>query len=425
MKLSPIWKLATKNMRSIAQAGLSTQSQLECIQRTIYISVGSEDRQEQKDAAECWCRIMEQRHGPGWSIALPDESEFYHKPLTFQYHIDGIRRTVTQDWFKKSNLALECFKFKPEHVLELGAGFGQVGRLLLSMQPRMRYTIVDLPETLHFAEIFLRLNFPNLKIVSCQTEASLTEPCAIRLVPADLAEAWAKTSPGVDLFLNSSSLGEMDEQVQAHYLRLLHEFIRPKHAILLNRLLNTYDPVIDKFREHEAAWYFNLNGSWRIAQWELEPDFTRIPYSEMFHNREVFIVATSDMFSFVSAPEVSHYKQQYWFKKFSAKSYVRWSDQLLFDTRTLRDLFESVRIHPREDNLDMLIKYLWCIRKARPFEEMPLLFSKYRMLAGRPHPLDSSWFVKLKSNVLNDLFNVVQLLPSPMQRALRQFRTAA
>ena len=417
MKISPIWKLGLEQALAILDnQKLDDAGKLAAVQNTVLYSVNSTDREEQKASALLWDGILMERHGADWQNRVPQESEFYRADMTFLY--DG--RRASQDWFKKCNLALTCLNFNPGHVLELGAGFGQVGRLMMMARPFLKYTIIDLPETMHFAMLFLRLSFPDKVIVWATCTKDFTAPCDIRLIPADLASAYATSgAPQADVFLNSSSLGEMDRSYQEFYIGLIQNNIRPRYAVLLNRLFNTYDPVVEAYRENEAAWYWALDNRWDVLQWELEPDFTTIPYeAEMYHNREVFIVARRAEEK-VLAEDVHFYRNHYWFKNFSLRASDRCANQLRFDHETLMRLCENARVMQSAESLDALLKFLFTIRKRFPFEEEAMLHKFYRQIAGQQHPLSSSLLSRARTKLLAGIVKPMKHLPEPVKAVLR------
>ena len=55
--------------------------------------------------------------------------------------------------YLRSTAGLEKSAIK--NVLEIGAGYGGLARIFKLMAPNVRYTIVDLPESLFFAQVFL------------------------------------------------------------------------------------------------------------------------------------------------------------------------------------------------------------------------------------------------------------------------------
>ena len=154
-----------------------------------------------------------------------------------------------------------------------------------------------------------------------------------------MAEAY---QGAVGRLVNTSSLGEMEQRSSAYYLSVIQK-LNPRNAILLNRLLNTYDPNTEPERERENGWYFQLDDHWISQEWELAPDFTRIPYTEMFHNRELLWMAER-----ASSPQdaiTCDYAKQVWYAGFTTKGNVRHANQLVFQTgwgSMLCELFEVV-----------------------------------------------------------------------------------
>ncbi len=93
----------------------------------------------------------------GWFDLGPlEESEFSIPSSTT--HIDG--RLVSDIWHYHAHTALSITDAIPDlsSALEIGGGYGAVARCMKMLHPKARYTIVDLPTSLFFAECFLRLN---------------------------------------------------------------------------------------------------------------------------------------------------------------------------------------------------------------------------------------------------------------------------
>lgn len=61
----------------------------------------------------------------------------------------------------------------PKQVLEIGGGYGDAARLFKLGHPSVCYTIIDMPESLFFAEIFLRVNFPDCNFLYLQPNQPL------------------------------------------------------------------------------------------------------------------------------------------------------------------------------------------------------------------------------------------------------------
>jgi hypothetical protein len=393
--LGSIWPAnVERTLNPLIFSNLSAAEKLHAIQETELFCINVDDNAGQKLSYLHWDKYLEGRFGDWKRMSGGlQESPHYRKDLTF---VIGEAR-YSQDFLKKLNIALEVIeRFQignSSRVLELGSGFGQVGTILHHLKPGLQYVALDLPESLYFAALFLRLTCPDAKIVWVESAEELAQclskkdGCDILLIPCMFADQLAATGSQFDLFINTSSLGEMNNASSQFYLKMVQEKLSVKHAFLLNRLLNGYDHNIEPDRAHENGWYFSLDDKWRVASWELEPVFTRIPYAEMFHTRELLWIATR------TAEKVSHavpdeiFKQA-WYQGFTLRASVRHANQLVIDTgmdSVLCHLCESARINPTENNMDALIKYLSVIRKPFPFEETPLLFSRFKEITGNKH----------------------------------------
>jgi putative sugar O-methyltransferase len=111
--------------------------------------------------------------------------------------------------------ATETFKENetPNHITELGAGYGRLAYVFLKALPNCTYTIVDIPVALYVAQEYLSKIFPQEKIFrfrhfddysSVKTEF---ESSRIRFVSANQSPLLPGKS--TELFINVSSLHEM------------------------------------------------------------------------------------------------------------------------------------------------------------------------------------------------------------------------
>ena len=155
-------------------------------------------------------------------------------------------RIFTPDFLRTVNIAHEikkCFEFeKPRaRVVELGAGCGHLARTLRLLMPDCSHVIIDIPETLSFSYMFLRLNFPNCKTLYVteqkQLEGCLTEEFDYVFIPTKFAEGILGNK--FDLFINTASLGEMRNTVIRQWMDFVQNKLRVKYLFTLNRYLNT------------------------------------------------------------------------------------------------------------------------------------------------------------------------------------------
>lgn len=147
----------------------------------------------------------------------------------FEIFLDG--KLISQDL---ANSVLEYYSIreyfklpKTEKVTfcELGAGYGRNAHVFLSAFPRGKYIVIDIPPALYVSQEYLSSIFPDKKIFSfrCfgqfeEIEQEFHEADIIFLLPHQAAMLPAKC---IDLFINISSLHEMQLQQIKEYFKLI------------------------------------------------------------------------------------------------------------------------------------------------------------------------------------------------------------
>ncbi|HET9497994.1 MAG TPA: putative sugar O-methyltransferase, partial [Candidatus Limnocylindria bacterium] len=133
------------------------------------------------------------RHGSPATLALPEPA------LGSPFPIHWRGRLISQDL---ANTALEMRSIeealdgrRPDHVLELGAGYGRTAYAVLSNYPDASYTIVDIRPAIEISRWYLTALFPNRDITF-----------------VDGADADSLARP-FDLAISISSLQEMTPEV--------------------------------------------------------------------------------------------------------------------------------------------------------------------------------------------------------------------
>ena len=115
----------------------------------------------------------------GWFGVIWEEIEsrfpsfpLQSSPLCESVYSDFIRlfrnKLVSNIFFYHLEAYLSCTQRlcpNPKRVLEIGGGYGDVARLFKLGHPSVCYTMVDMPESLFFAEVFLRINFPDCNLL--------------------------------------------------------------------------------------------------------------------------------------------------------------------------------------------------------------------------------------------------------------------
>lgn len=113
---------------------------------------------------------------------------------------------------------------------ELGAGYGRNAYVFLNAFPKGKYIIVDIPPALFVSQEYLSSVFPDKKIFTFRCFEKFSE-VEQEFQDADIAfllPHQAKMLPGksIDLFINISSLHEMQMQQIQEYFKLIDKLTR-------------------------------------------------------------------------------------------------------------------------------------------------------------------------------------------------------
>ena len=120
-------------------------------------------------------------------------------------------------WHAWSMLTCQTYLGNAKNILEVGGGNGALARLWMLQFPVNRYVIADIPESLYFAEVWLRKLFGN-DVGYLVDDVPDTK---IVLIPVDRLELYKKPS---DLVLSIGSMQEMNDEWIEHYMRWLDAY---------------------------------------------------------------------------------------------------------------------------------------------------------------------------------------------------------
>ena len=112
----------------------------------------------------------------------------------------------------------------PRSILEIGAGYGRVAYVLMSLHPTCSYTVVDIQPALGISERYLRTLFPNRDVTF--------------MTPESVAEIPRGT---IDLAFSISSLQEMTTEQIRNYLALVDR-VAHGGAVYLKQWSSWYNP---------------------------------------------------------------------------------------------------------------------------------------------------------------------------------------
>jgi len=296
---------------------------------------------------------------------------------------DNINRPVSPNFLRSvSEVArIKELAEKTDVFLELGAGMGVTARCVLLMIDPKKYYITDLPETLCFSYLHLKMCFPEKKHLWVTSEEDLAkvDDHDIIYVPTMFMEKIPNQS--FDVFVNTASLGEMTNEVIRYWMNYLQNVADIKFLYTLNRFANTvakHESFSYRINENECSVHYD--DKWEILSWELEPHYTQCPYIDPVHARYVEICAKRpvDLLDKINKSEELLEKAtlQDWYLQ--GKQPCSNADNSFAIDRTMTgalfQLWESIRLNTNERNVAAMIKYFIFLvhdPHTRVLEELP------------------------------------------------------
>ena len=213
------------------------------------------------------------------------ESEFYNKKKSFTYN----NELLSSDFFRHLFAILEIQKHcqltnnTQYNVIELGSGVGALGRIFKLYNKKIKYFFIDIPESLYFSFLHIRLNFPNnsYKYVISNDKIDINnENIDFYFIPVKYIECLYDNK--FDLFINECSLGEMNQSTVDYWFDFLQNKINLKYFYSFNR-------YFDDARSNSYTAYDN---KWKILCDNINPKFNEVPdhpygkYLSITHNFE-------------------------------------------------------------------------------------------------------------------------------------------
>jgi hypothetical protein len=284
-------------------------------------------------------------------------------------------------------------------IVELGAGTGHLARVLTLAFGTANYVIFDIPETLFFSFLFLRLNFPEAKTLYVNSSDRLSKEELARydfvFVPTLFADAVLDGS--FDLFVNTASLGEMRNEVIRHWMDFVQNRLDVQHLFTLNRYLNTIAARGGnhnfRLEENEAAVHYDAG--WEIRNWEVEPSFTRCPFVDTIIARYVEIVAKRvgttliDERRAAAMAALEGVVDQDWLRLEATPAVMSARDNILVNDTTINGalfkLWDGLRYLPTDAAIvGLMLRYLETLTRANDaqFEEVYYYEDLFERLAA-------------------------------------------
>ena len=154
-----------------------------------------------------------------------------------------------------SNLArFGLLEFQPRNYVEVGGGYGQLARAVLSASPTSTYTIIDFPEVLDVVRRWLTYSSPHIPIISSDIDQAHEVPVGcLRLIPNTLLN----TTVDCDVLININSFCEMTEDQVISYIDLSRINWKFLYSNNRNRQFMNFDlttPLVDLLRRFGIVW---------------------------------------------------------------------------------------------------------------------------------------------------------------------------
>lgn len=155
---------------------------------------------------------------------------------------------------------------KRKIILDIGAGFGGINRILNHYQPNSTQILIDLPETLVLTAYYIKYNFPNKKIAlledlyeNLDNLHEVLEEYDFIILPPFVLDYLKDES--IDLVINVASLGFMSQEYLDYYLKAIQRTLKTE------------------------AYFYSLNSAhsteWGIGShaWDFQGDYLTILYN--------------------------------------------------------------------------------------------------------------------------------------------------
>jgi len=186
---------------------------------------------------------------------LPTLRQMYDNPLSYPESLGEFNgRTISRIFYCHARIVLAGITYanRPKRILEIGGGYGEIARLWLtnSSAPADSYVIVDIPESLFFAEIALKGEFGD-EVGYFEGHDPGTR---ILLVPIPYLGDFTRPA---DLVINTGSMQEMTDEWIDFYIDWLSKY-DTRYFYSLNYIAQP----IGVMGESRNLWSQRLGANW-------------------------------------------------------------------------------------------------------------------------------------------------------------------
>ena len=282
--------------------------------------------------------ISEFRHLSSLISTLGDSP--YSRPETLLKY-EG--RLVSNVYFWHMMYILQCITHVKERriVCEIGGGYGAPARLWLQ-NPAFRpgcYVDIDFPESLFFAEVFLRVNFNDLKILYVSSPDRLSPDVvskySVILCPVNFVNAISSLS--LDLVINTGSLQEMTDEWVDFWMQWL-----TKQDCRWFYSMNYFAQPLYSQPESRSTWSPRLTPEWTVRLQRFNPVSVK---ALGVYNRNIAEILAQKQ---PAVPRVGHQ---------TAEAQYQLMKNRILDGQVLLESLDIIRLHPEESMIwDLLLR---------------------------------------------------------------------
>jgi len=151
----------------------------------------------------------------GWDV---DGDTISHDVYVYQERLNCLYESGIINWLSGKIDKTNC-----GNILEIGGGFGGLAYYIKNAVPKANYFICDLPESLLFSALYLKLTQPQypLTIYNGSNKADFLENnSGFKLIPNYMFSEFIEDVT-IDLAINTLSLSEMSEKQVRYYAKSL------------------------------------------------------------------------------------------------------------------------------------------------------------------------------------------------------------
>ena len=168
-------------------------------------------------------------------------------------------------------------------ILEIGSGYGGMGRVLKHLVPGATLFLADLPSSLVYAYLFLASEFPEARLVVAKPGGTPDAYADADFVFVPVHRAECLKGLSFDLAMNIWSFGEIPNEYLQRWFDLLQTGANVDWLFLLNSFLKRIEPQSAAELEF-GNWPSRLDENWRVADFAIDPRIHRCPYVTNFPN---------------------------------------------------------------------------------------------------------------------------------------------